>query len=180
MNQVGTSDAVANPVEGRGLCEVSPEVFWMVVQPAPWRVLRMYFWLALAMTAGPLLLGLWSGLVGYLLTSCSPSEIVAQCFELVGYMPLFGLIIVVLSVPAAWVMLADQKRNRWLVDAGGVHVEVDGKRTRDIGWEQIDTIRVGTSGPLIIFKDRSQEGEQLHFVPRPVNVALHKRWSQRA
>ena len=45
-------------------------------------------------------------------------------------------------------------------------------------WAEIDTVRVGVNGPLVILKDRSQEGESLAFVRRDASVKLHRTWTE--
>jgi hypothetical protein len=148
------------------------------VRPEPWRILKMYFWLAFALTAGPLLFGLWSGVVGYFLTQCTLGEVWERCVELVGYAPFLGIAVVALSFPAGWVLLGAQRRQCWSVDAGGISV-LDGDRlARRIPWCEIDTVRVGVGGPLVMLKDRTQEGEELFFVPREASVRLHQEWSK--
>lgn len=150
-----------------------------VVRPQPWRVLRFYFWTAFALTAGPLLVGLWAGLVGYLMTRCTVGEVFEQCVKLVGYAPILGLVVVILALPAGWVILREFRTQSWSVDAEGITVSSNGVASRRIPWSEVATVRVGVNGPLLIMKDRTQEGEQLVFVPREISVRLHKEWSKR-
>lgn len=140
----------------------------------------MYVGVALMLTAGPVLVGLWSGVVGYLLTSCPAGEIVDRCVGLVGLAPFIGLGMVLLAVPAAWVLLLDTRKRYWRVVDQGIDV-VEGMRTeRRIPWSDIDCIRVGANGPLILMRDRSSDGEQLLFVAREDSVKLHRLWVQQA
>lgn len=148
------------------------------VRPEPWRVLRLYFWVAFALAAGPLLFGLWSGVMGYLLTQLTLREVLERCFELVGYGPLLGLILVLISVPAGWVLFGVHRRQGWRIDDDGIIVLDGTAELRRIAWAEIDTVRVGVNGPLIILKDRSQEGESLAFVRREASVRLHRAWTE--
>ncbi len=150
---------------------------WML-KPQPWRMLRLYFWLAFALTAGPLIVGLWSGLMGYLLTQMTVSEILHHCYKLVGLAPLVGLIIVLLSIPAGWLILHEQRRMSWQISSAGIAVCRLDKIRRQIRWEEIRTIRVGVNGPLIIMRDQSQDSEMLSFVPRDQSIRLHREWTK--
>ncbi len=140
----------------------------------------MYLWIALAFTAGPVLVGLYAGVMGYLLTQIPPREILGRCIELVGLAPLIGLIVVLLGLPAGWVIFRDFRRDAWRVDVDGVSIRRDGVEQRRIAWDEIGTVRVSLNGPLLLLKDRSSEGAQLLFVRRETSVRLHRCWSRRS
>ncbi len=159
--------------EGRG-----GDASAFVVRPAPWRVLRLYVWIALALTAGPLLVGLYAGLMGYFLTQVPVGEIWRTCVDLVGVAPILGLLVVLLGVPAGWVIFGDYRRQAWSVDVRGVSVLQDSVEKRRIPWSEVDTVRVTLNGPLLLLKDKAQEAEQLSFVPRETSVRLHRYWSR--
>ncbi len=176
LKQDGTINAVPESRrtgQGRG-ASVTP----FEIRPEPWRVLRLYIWLALGLTAGPVLVGLYAGVAGFVLTKIPAGEIFDRCVELVGYAPLIGLVVVLLGLPAAWVILRDYRRDAWWVDAGGVSIRRDGVEQRRITWDEVDAVRVSLNGPLLLLKDRSREGEQLLFVRRDHSVRLHRCWSR--
>lgn len=148
----------------------------MTLRPRPWRVLRLYFWIAAALTFGPILFGLWTVAMGAALTSMTFWEVVDEVVRIVGLMPLFGVGLVALSVPAGHMALSGVRRQRWEVDRSGVAIYDGDTHVRTIPWRDVDFVRVGTLGPVVFPKDTHTESASLDFATRDDAVLLHRYW----